>query len=114
MPASKYEQPKRSWYKRNEIAVTPILFLLPGVFFFAVYVIYPVFQSFNISLYKWDGLGEAEFIGLKNYQKLLEDRAFETSLWNNLKWLVLYSAGDPHGPLHFAVSEPKSDRYPAL
>ena len=33
---SDFEGPKRSWYKRNEIAVTPYLFLIPGVFFFAV------------------------------------------------------------------------------
>jgi len=38
----------RSWYKRNEIAVTPWLFLLPGVVFFALYVIFPIFQSVNV------------------------------------------------------------------
>ena len=59
------------WYKRNEIAVTPWLFLIPAMFMFALYVIYPILQSFNISLYKWDGLGEAEYIGLANYEKLL-------------------------------------------
>ena len=55
------------------------------------------FQSFEISLYKWDGLGEAKYIGLRNYERLLGDRAFETSLWNNLKWLVLYLLAVPAG-----------------
>jgi hypothetical protein len=27
------QYPTRSWYKRNEIAVTPWLFLIPGIFF---------------------------------------------------------------------------------
>ena len=49
---------QRGWYKRNEIKVTPWLFLLPGILFFMVYVIIPVFQSFWISFYQWDGLGE--------------------------------------------------------
>ena len=87
----------RGWYKRNEIAVTPWLFLAPALLFFSVYVIIPIFQSFSISLYDWDGLGGAEFIGLRNYQELMTDRAFEVSLWNNLKWLVLYLLAIPAG-----------------
>ena len=51
----------RGWYKRNEIAVTPWLFLAPAILFFMVYVIIPIFQSINISFYNWDGLGEATF-----------------------------------------------------
>ena len=66
---------KQSWYRRNEIAVTPWLFLVPGLIMFAVYVIFPIFQSFRISLYKWDGLGtlatHADYIGLANFEKLL-------------------------------------------
>ena len=91
------DTPKRGWYKRNEIAVTPWLFLAPAILFFAVYVIIPIFQSFSISLYDWDGLGQAEYIGLANYQELMNDRAFEVSLWNNLKWLVCYLLAIPAG-----------------
>ena len=72
-------------------------FSLPESCFFLFYVIFPIFQSFNISLYRWDGLGEARYIGLQNYYKLFGDRAFETSLWNNLKWLVLYLLAVPAG-----------------
>ena len=88
---------QRSWYKKNEIALTPWLFLAPAILFFMVYVIIPVFQSFNLSLYKWDGLGTSEFVGLRNYSELMGDRAFEISLWNNLKWLVLYLLAIPAG-----------------
>ena len=87
----------QTWMQRNKMTVTPLLFLLPGVLFFVVYVISPIFQSFNISLYRWDGLGEARYIGLDNYRELVGDRAFETSLWNNLKWLVLYLLAIPLG-----------------
>lgn len=84
----------RRW---NPQIVTPILFLLPGVLFFLLYVIIPIGQSFNISFYKWDGLGEAEWVGLRNYERLMQDRAFEVSLWNNMKWLVLYLLAIPAG-----------------
>ena len=89
---------KRSWYKENEIAVTPWLFLLPGILFFAFYVIIPIFQSFWISFHQWDGLGEKTWVGLGNYERLLGgDRKFEVSFWNNLKWLVLYLLAIPMG-----------------
>ena len=89
--------PQESWFHRNRRALAPWLFLAPGVLFFLFYVIFPIVQSFNISLYKWDGLGEARYVGLENYHKLFKDRAFETSLLNNLKWLVLYLLAVPAG-----------------
>lgn len=98
-------QPKpQGWYKRNEIAITPWLFLIPGLIMFALYVVFPIGQSFYISLFKWSGLGSiadtGEFVGLANYEKLFtRDRAFTISLWNNLKWLVLYLLAIPAGLL---------------
>ena len=89
----------RTWLQRNKMTVTPLLFLLPGVLFFMVYVISPIIQSFNISLYDWDGLGEATYIGLANYEELLDDRSFEISIWNNLRWLALYLLAIPAGLL---------------
>jgi multiple sugar transport system permease protein len=89
--------PQQTWFKRNKMTVTPLLFLLPGILFFSLYVIFPIFQSFNISLYRWDGLGEATWVGIGNYQELMGDRAFEISLWNNVKWLALYLLAIPAG-----------------
>ncbi len=86
-----------SWARRNRMTLAPMLFLAPGVLFFLFYVIFPIFQSFQVSFYRWDGLGEPQFIGLGNYQELATDRAFEVSLWNNLKWLVLYLLAIPGG-----------------
>ncbi len=103
VPSTDATQPQRSWYKRNEIAITPWLFLLPAMLFFAVYVIIPIGQSFWISLHDWDGLGEKTWVGTANYERLLGigdqniDRKFEVSFWNNLRWLVLYLLAIPAG-----------------
>lgn len=90
-----------SWYKRNQIAVTPWLFLAPGVLFFLFYVIFPIFQSFNTSLYEWDGLSPAQYIGLRNYEDLywefVDRDAFFVSLRNNVLWLILYLLAIPAG-----------------
>jgi multiple sugar transport system permease protein len=97
VPDTHADRGGRGWYKRNEIAITPWLFLAPAILFFSVYVIIPIFQSFNISLYDWDGLGEANFVGLDNYVELFDDSAFEVSLWNNFKWLLLFLLAIPMG-----------------
>lgn len=96
-PDTATERPARSWYKRNEIAVTPWLFLAPAILFFLFYVLWPIYQSFVVSFYAWDGLGEATYVGMSNYVELMDDSAFEVSLWNNLKWLLFYLLAIPGG-----------------
>lgn len=89
---------RRSWWRENQLALTPWLFLAPGLFMFAVYVIVPIFQSLSISFYEWDGIApQADWVGLRNYAELLDSDAFYTSLWNNLLWLALYLLAIPGG-----------------
>ncbi|KZX95950.1 MULTISPECIES: carbohydrate ABC transporter permease [unclassified Sulfitobacter] len=88
---------RRSWWKENQQRLAPWLFLAPGIFMFAVYVIIPIFQSINISFYDWDGLGERTWVGADNYVELMDDEAFYTSLKNNVIWLVLYMLAIPMG-----------------
>ena len=98
----------RSWYRRNEIRITPWLFLLPGILFFVTYVILPIFQSFQISFYQWDGLGDlaenGTYVGMGNYERLFglgentaADGKFVVSFWNNIRWLILYLLAIPAG-----------------
>ncbi len=95
--------PTRTWWQRNQQTLTPWLFLIPGMFMFAVYVVWPILNSFWISFYDWNGLRApdgtttAEWVGLGNYRELVGDDAFETSLKNNLIWLVLYMLAVPFG-----------------
>jgi len=51
MAVTETHSAERSWYKRNEIAITPLLLLAPAFLFFMVYVIISIYQSFSISLY---------------------------------------------------------------
>lgn len=90
-------RPAPGWWRRNQRRLAPWLFLAPGAIFFLFYVIFPIFQSFHISLYRWDGLGEPIWVGLGNYEELADDPAFYTSLRNNVIWLVLYLLAIPMG-----------------
>ncbi|TCL08393.1 carbohydrate ABC transporter membrane protein 1 (CUT1 family) [Shimia isoporae] len=90
-----------SWFHKNQQKIAPWIFLAPGILFFAVYVIIPIFQSFNLSLYEWDGLGQAEYVGLSNYEQLyweyVDRDAFFISLKNNVIWLFMYLLAIPAG-----------------
>ena len=92
-----FTRKRSSWWKRNQQRLTPWIFLAPGLIFFCIYVIGPIFGSLTISLYKWDGLSPATFVGLKNYILLLDDEYFYISLWNNLKWLIFFMLAVPIG-----------------
>ncbi|NRB19143.1 MAG: sugar ABC transporter permease [Rhodobacteraceae bacterium] len=81
----------------NQRSLAPVLFLAPAVLFFMFYVIFPIFQSIQISLYDWDGLGAKTYVGIDNYVELMDDEAFYTSLKNNVIWLVLYMLAIPAG-----------------
>ena len=83
----------KSWSER----LTPWLFMAPAIFFFLVYVIYPIFQSISMSFYQWDGIGDKVFIGFQNYIDLGYDPQFWTSLWNNVLWLVFFMLAVPFG-----------------
>ena len=86
-----------SWWRRHQARLTPMLFLAPGLIFFAIYVIYPIFQSISISFYEWDGLSPAAYVGVSNYIELMDDEQFYTALWNNVRWLVLFMLALPIG-----------------
>ena len=46
------------------------LFLLPSTVLFLVFVLGPIIASLILTLFRWDGLSSATFIGLDNYRTL--------------------------------------------
>ena len=97
MTTASIETKTPSWWRQNQQSVTPLLFLAPGLLLFIVYVIWPIFASFRLSFFDYDGLGEARYIGTANYIELWGDRAFTTSLKNNVIWLLTYMLAVPAG-----------------
>ncbi len=66
------------------------LFMLPAAIIYLSVIVAPVLYSFFISLFKWNGIAEMEFVGLQNYINLLtDDKTFRTAIVNNLIWIVL-------------------------
>lgn len=66
------------------------LFILPHYFFFAVFLLYPIFRGLQISLYDWKIMLTAQkFIGLHNYEALLKDKVFQEALGNTVEFMLL-------------------------
>ena len=71
-------------------SLAPWLFMAPALILFAAYVVWPIAESFRVSLHRWDGVGEMEWAGLANYAEMAEDEQITRAVFNNILWLVLY------------------------
>ena len=70
--------------------LTIVLFLVPALALYLLFVIVPIIQAAHFSLYKWNGLTPLDnFIGLKNYQVALTTGGFTNAFGNNLLVIVL-------------------------
>ena len=75
--------------RRLQDTLTILLFLLPALVLFLLFVIYPIFQSIYYSLFDWKGFGPAEdFVGLENFINILSDKVFMIALRNAFLLIV--------------------------
>jgi raffinose/stachyose/melibiose transport system permease protein len=62
-----------------------VFFLLPACAFLAVFILWPVLLSIQLSFYDWNGLSPVRtFVGLDNWKALVGDGIFWKALGNNL------------------------------
>lgn len=66
------------------------LFVLPHFILFAVFLLYPIVRGLQISLYDWKiMLTEQRFIGLANYEALMNDKVFWEVLGNTVWFMIM-------------------------
>ena len=80
----------QSFKNKTLIQITPYLFLLPALVVLGMAVFYPAFQAFSLSFTQYDlDLTQApQWVGLKNFQKLLSDKVFWQTLRNTFLYLI--------------------------
>ena len=67
-----------------------VLYVLPMVILALTFTIYPVFESLRVSVYNWQGIGEAtQFVGLRHYFTVANDPQFWNAFWNTVQYTAI-------------------------
>jgi raffinose/stachyose/melibiose transport system permease protein len=76
--------------RQRSTRIAATVFLLPALIFIALYVVYPIIDSFVTSTMDWSGLGRNRtFTGLENWIALVKDGDFWMAFINNLQIMFL-------------------------
>lgn len=76
-------------------ALGNFLFVLPFLALFGIFTLGPIFYSIYMSFFEWEILARVHpFVGLQNYQDLLNDSLWWLSLRNTLLFAFLTAAGN--------------------
>ena len=70
--------------------VKPWLFLLPILLLNVLVILAPSLSAMYYAFTDWTGLGDAQWIGLDNFRRLLADEIFWQAFRNNVIWCVFF------------------------
>jgi raffinose/stachyose/melibiose transport system permease protein len=70
--------------------VKPWVFLAPVLLLNLVVIIVPSLLSLRYAFTDWSGIGDARWVGLANFQEMLNDPVFYRTIWNNIRWTILF------------------------
>ncbi|CAM4413273.1 carbohydrate ABC transporter permease [Vibrio agarivorans] len=66
-----------------------LYFLIPALFLYLMFTIYPVFKGISLSMTEYAGVGEATWVGLDNYREIFSDQRYVQVLKNTLVYGVV-------------------------
>ncbi len=81
---------KLVWRFRN-IDWGSVLLIAPAITMFSIFVVYPIFQTVWLSLWKWDRISPGEWVGLENYKKVLSNPEIYSAFSHSLVFVLFYS-----------------------
>ena len=73
-------------YARRNL--TAYAYVAPAFLIYALFFLYPAMRLIQLSLQEWDGLNEPSYVGLNNYERLLNDPVFWKAFWHNVSWML--------------------------
>ena len=68
------------------------LFVMPALATYAIFVLLPLARTIQYSLYRWDGIGPSQWVGLRNYATVLTDPDLVGVILNAFKLILFFSA----------------------
>ncbi|MDR1324480.1 MAG: sugar ABC transporter permease [Treponema sp.] len=83
--------------------ITAAVCLAPVLLFLVIFIVYPIVDSFTMSMVKWNGISpDREFVGLANWAELIKDRYFWQAFRNNI--VVMFISLATQGVLAIALA----------
>jgi putative chitobiose transport system permease protein len=73
----------------KKFSLTPYLFLSPALSVIAIFVLYPILAVIYYSFTDYDIVTPPQWIGLENYQRLVQDSTFWLALRHSLIYLLV-------------------------
>ncbi len=73
---------------------TGMIFVLPALILFSVFIAYPLLTALSYSLFNWSGIVRGEFTGLANYLTLITDKPYNTEIPNAFGHNLLLFGGE--------------------
>ena len=68
------------------------LFVAPALIAYGVFVLWPLVQTFRYSLYEWDGVLPAKWVGLANFRTVFTDHQLLSVLGHAFQLMIFFSA----------------------
>lgn len=69
---------RQHWAER----IAPYVYIAPFFVIFIVFGLFPLLFTFYVALFDWNPIGEQTFVGLANFERLLQDGRFWNALVN--------------------------------
>ena len=67
------------------------LFVAPALVMYGLFVLQPLALTVQYSLYRWDGVGPATWVGLSNYATVLSEPRLVETLFNAFRLVLFFS-----------------------
>ncbi len=86
VPSKNIQRIKKIFYSQT---LAPYIFILPFLLSFLIFFLYPTINTFFMSFHEVLGMGNQNFIGLTNYQRLFNQNFYEAIRTNTLYTIFL-------------------------
>jgi raffinose/stachyose/melibiose transport system permease protein len=77
--------------RARDVRVHGWLFALPALVAYGLFVLWPLIQTFKYSLYRWDGVAPAQWVGLDNFRTVFGDHELLSVVGHAFKLIIFFS-----------------------
>ena len=78
-------------YRPQSFDFSSYIYLIPALFFYILFVLFPLGDTFYTSFTEWSGIGEKKWVGFEQYTKNLSDKKITSSIIHSFILIIFYS-----------------------